>query len=200
MSGEQEYFCPKCGYEWETLDPFTGCPECRRAQTATHPVSDAATPVSDEMLSIGRTWNAIPKYVWENTKDKIQAIERQRNAALASVARLEARVLELEGVVDLNQVLRQKAEAERDEVKVQITEMQEKLQKWKEAYTNEYNIGMGLVKDLRETDNALSTSRAECEKLREALSVARDWIVSNTTKPVHELLNALDAAWKPTNT
>lgn len=28
MSGEQEYFCPKCKYEWETLEGYNGCPNC----------------------------------------------------------------------------------------------------------------------------------------------------------------------------
>lgn len=33
MSGEQEYFCPKCKYEWETLEGFDGCPRCKKFKT-----------------------------------------------------------------------------------------------------------------------------------------------------------------------
>lgn len=28
MSAEQEYHCPKCHYEWESICDFNGCPQC----------------------------------------------------------------------------------------------------------------------------------------------------------------------------
>ena len=28
MSGHQEYECTRCGFQWESLEPYNGCPKC----------------------------------------------------------------------------------------------------------------------------------------------------------------------------
>ena len=43
MSAEQEYKCPKCGYEWETILDFEGCPECSRKALTLEDINKLAT-------------------------------------------------------------------------------------------------------------------------------------------------------------
>jgi phage FluMu protein Com len=52
VSAEQEYKCPKCGYEWETILPFNGCPRCKENNKM---VTDKATNLLDSEIEFQRS-------------------------------------------------------------------------------------------------------------------------------------------------